>query len=138
MKNEHKHAISRRSFGRGTVGAALAAVVQPGVVAADQEAPVSPTGQAPAASDLSPEQTQEMQARFNDVTRRYGDRLSGDQQGRIRRVLTQNQRMLAPVRAFPIENGDTPATTLKLRVEASPISDSPEENGADSPKKHAK
>ena len=58
---------------------------------------------------------QEVEAWFSETVRRYGDRLSDEQRSRIRRVLIQNQRMLAPIRDFPIGNADTPATTLKLR-----------------------
>ena len=59
---------------------------------------------------------QEVEAWFNETVRRYGDRLSDEQRSRIRRVLIQTQRMLSPIRDFPIVNGDTPATTLKLRI----------------------
>jgi hypothetical protein len=62
---------------------------------------------------------QEVEAWFNETVGRYGDRLSDEQRSRIRRVLIQNQRMLAPIRNFPLDNGDTPATSLKLRIEES-------------------
>jgi hypothetical protein len=62
---------------------------------------------------------QEVETWFNETVARYGDRLSDEQRSRIRRVLIQNQRMLAPIRDFPVSNGDTPATTLKLRIEDS-------------------
>ncbi|MBV9304181.1 MAG: hypothetical protein JOY62_13295 [Acidobacteriaceae bacterium] len=60
---------------------------------------------------------QEVDARFNETLRRYGDRLSEEQRNRIRRVLADNQSMLAAIRDFPLDNGDAPATALKLRIE---------------------
>jgi hypothetical protein len=56
----------------------------------------------------------EVDAKFADVVRKYGDRLSDDQKTRVRGVLSNHQRMLARVRTFPIENGDGPATGLRL------------------------
>lgn len=55
-----------------------------------------------------------MDARWKEAVRRYGGRLSGEQKARIRRVLVQNEQMLAPVREFAVANGDAPATSLKL------------------------
>jgi hypothetical protein len=60
---------------------------------------------------------QEVEAWFNDTVGRYGDRLSDEQRSHIRRVLIQNQRMLGPIRSFPLDNSDTPATCLKLRTQ---------------------
>ena len=48
--------------------------------------------------------------------RQYGSRLSPDQVKQLRKVLTDNERMLATVRSFPLENGDTPASVLKIRL----------------------
>jgi len=44
--------------------------------------------------------------------------MSEEQKARIRRVLVQNEQMLAPVRQFAVANGDAPATTLKLVLRA--------------------
>ena len=56
----------------------------------------------------------EVEAKFADVVRKYGDRLSEEQKTRVRTVLARHQRMLMRVRAFPLENGDAPATGLRL------------------------
>ena len=69
--------------------------------------------------DLTPLQMQEVDAWLKETVRRYGDRLSDEQRSRIRRIMVHNQRMLAPIRNFPVDNGDGPATTLKLRIEDS-------------------
>lgn len=55
-----------------------------------------------------------MDAKFATVVRQYGGRLTDDQKTRVRTVLGRHQRMLARVRAFPIENSDPPATGLRL------------------------
>ena len=55
-----------------------------------------------------------MEARYNNAVRQYGDRLSEEQRQRIRRILAANQRMMSHIREFPLDNGDTPATDLKL------------------------
>ena len=55
-----------------------------------------------------------MDAKFSDVVRKYGDRLSDEQKTRVRGVLANHQRMLARVRVFPIDNSDAPATGLRL------------------------
>jgi hypothetical protein len=99
--SETKRAISRRKFGHAAIlGAAL-----PAVSAAPQQ---------PAGAGLSAAENAEVEARYNNVIRQYGDRLSEEQRQRIRRILTANQRMMSHIREFPLDNGDTPATVLKL------------------------
>src|SRR5690242_16673085 len=89
--------ISRRCFGKSAVGVALASVTAPSSVARDG-APPDSSGQQGDEADLTSSQIQEVEARFNDTMRRYGDRLSEEQRHDIRRILVQNQRMLAPIR----------------------------------------
>ena len=63
---------------------------------------------------LAPADQSEVDAKFASVVRKYGDRLTDDQKTRIRGVLGRHQRMLARIRAFPLDNSDAPATTLRL------------------------
>lgn len=56
----------------------------------------------------------EVEARYANALRVYGDRLSESQRERLRKILMQNQRMLANVRKFPLKNANSPATTLRL------------------------
>jgi hypothetical protein len=105
-----KHGFSRRGFGKSAVTAALTAIAHPSTGAPTEELDDS---------DLTPAQLQELGAWFHETVRRYGDRLSHEQRSRMRRILAQNQRLLAPIRDFPIDNGDTPATTLKLLEDTS-------------------
>lgn len=67
-------------------------------------------------SSLTPEQEAEVEARLANIVRKYGDRLSEDQRQHLRRNLTYHEKLLAPVRAFPLDQGDSPAFTLKLAL----------------------
>lgn len=96
-------AVSRRGFGKAVAGAA-AAGLSPLTVAAQQRPE----------SGLAPEDEREVDVKLANVLRKYGDRLSDEQKTRARTILVRHQRMLARVRAFPLDNGDTPASTLKL------------------------
>jgi hypothetical protein len=99
--SEMRRDISRRKFGH----AALLGAALPAVSAAPQQ---------PAGSGLSDAENAEVEARYNNAIRQYGDRLSGEQRQRIRRILATNERMMSHIREFPLDNGDTPATVLKL------------------------
>jgi hypothetical protein len=105
-----KNRFSRRKFGKCAVTAALTAIAHPSTGAPSEEFDNS---------DLTLAQLQEVDAWFNEAVRRYGDRLSDEQRNRMRRILAQNQRLLAPIRDFPMNNGDAPATTLKLLEDTS-------------------
>ena len=63
---------------------------------------------------LTPEQTADVDARLANILRKYGDRFDEDQKKRLRRILAQNERLLAPVRAFVVQNGDPPASVLRI------------------------
>jgi hypothetical protein len=69
-------------------------------------------GRGPAALDAG--EQAEVDAKYASVIRKYGDRLSEEQRSRVRDVLARHQRMLRRVRAFPLENSDSPATGLRL------------------------
>jgi hypothetical protein len=93
--------VSRRRFGR----AALLGAALPAVSAAPQQQ---------AGAGLSDAENAEVEARYDNAMRQYGSRLSEEQRQRIRRVLNANERMMSNIREFPLDNGDTPATVLKL------------------------
>ena len=64
------------------------------------------------ALDLTSDQVREADAKLANAVRQFGDRLSQEQRGRLRRILLYNEKMLASIRAFHIENGDAPASVL--------------------------
>jgi hypothetical protein len=70
------------------------------------------------AAELTPGQTQEVDARLANIIRKYGSRLSDEQRQHLRRILSYNERMLASVRSFPLQNGDSPANVLKISLTA--------------------
>ena len=95
-----KDGISRRRFGHR---AALLGGLLP---AAQAQRPQGPP--------LSDAESGEVEARYQEAIRRYGSRVADEQKQRIRQILTTNERMMESIRAFPLDNGDTPATVLKL------------------------
>lgn len=117
--------ISRRQFGRSAVMAGAAALSAPAFLAADAAAASSsPAGQKPEPLEgLSPQQVADVDAKLANIVRKYGDRFDADQKSHLRRILAQNERMMAPVRAFHVENGDPPASVLRLRFDQPGSSD---------------
>jgi len=101
-----RDSISRRKFGRRAAFAGLATALSPSAMVAQGRG----GNQAP----LPPQDQSEVDAKFTDMVRKYGDRLTEDQKTRARGVLVRHQRMLMRMREFPLENGDAPATRLRL------------------------
>jgi len=93
------------------VWAGLATALSPSAPAAQGRG----GGQAP----LPPPDQSEVDAKFTDMVRKYGERLTEEQKTRARGVLGRHQRMLMRVREFPLENGDAPATELHLYAKGS-------------------
>lgn len=115
-----KQAISRRQFGRKAAVAAAATFSVPALLAATatstdaarrQEKKPEPL------EGLTAEQTAEVDARLANILRKYGSRFNNDQKARLRQILAQQERMMAPVRAFSLQNGDPPASVVRLRFD---------------------
>ena len=102
VNNPTSRGVSRRGLARRLALTAAAAVPLPLAPQIRNQVPLTPADQA------------EVDAKFASVIRKYGDRLSEDQKTRIRGVIARHQRMLMRVRAFPIDNSDSPATGLRL------------------------
>jgi hypothetical protein len=119
--------LSRRRFGRDAV---LAGAVSLSAVNLLAGAPHTEIG-GPASSgslSLEPNQAQEVEAKLSNIIRKYGDRLSFAQREHLRRILAYNEKMLASIRAFPVQNGDAPASVL--RISFSGETARPESHGA--------
>jgi hypothetical protein len=115
--------ISRRQFARNA--AAIAAIsASPATLLAlpnlHSTAP-PPAQAADNKSKLTTEQLQEVEVKLANIIRKYGDRLSEEQRAHLRRILSYSETMLAPIRAFPLKNSDSPATILKLSTGEKPI-----------------
>jgi len=67
-----------------------------------------------AKNNLSQEQLQEVEAKLANIIRKYGKRLSDEEKVHLRKIVSHNEVMLASVRSFPLKNGDTPASTLRI------------------------
>jgi hypothetical protein len=63
---------------------------------------------------ITPEQAAEVDAKLANIIRKFGSRLSDEQRQHLRRILAYNERMLAGVRAFSVQNGDPPASVLRV------------------------
>lgn len=102
--------LSRRRFGMAASGLALAACWPDAAFAPG----LSASGEFPAQRNINDKSQAEIEAKFENIIRKYGDRLSQDQRKKARSILAYHQKLLDSVRAFPVQNGDSPAIVLKL------------------------
>jgi hypothetical protein len=102
--------VTRRQFGMEAVFAGLSAALAatPGV---SQSNAARASGKETTAAD-------DIEARYQQIVRRYGDRLSEEQRKRVRKILLYNEKLLAPIRRFPLDNGQPAATVLKFYEDA--------------------
>jgi hypothetical protein len=117
--------ISRREFGLDVAVAATAAAalsLSPARLLtarrdSDNISPTIPPGEQETATAklmLTSEQSRDVEAKLANIIRKYGERLSEEQKKHLRRILAYNETMLAPIRAFALQNGDPPVEVLKL------------------------
>jgi hypothetical protein len=116
--------VSRRRFGRNAAAIAALTVSPASLMAVARDprgelaAGTRPLGQTKAEDNaklgISPEQAAEVDAKLANIIRKFGSRLSDEQRQHLRRILAYNERMLAGVRAFSIQNGDPPASVLRI------------------------
>ncbi len=113
--------LTRRDFARAAALAtatASAAIAPGGDALARHVAAAHGMGVAkPVASgvdDAASARQAEIDARVADVFRRYGDRLSAEQKTEVRRLVGELQKSLDKLRAYPLGNGDQPATVLRV------------------------
>lgn len=109
--NPEAKPLSRRSFGKGAFLVTAAAVAAPlSNVASAQGSAASFEH----TNGLSEEAISRARARYENLLREYGSRLNDAQRKHVRAILVENERMLAPILAFKLENGDPPADVLKF------------------------
>lgn len=116
--------VSRRRFGRNAAALAALVVSPASLLAAGGDrgdgGPARAELQSQATSGdysklgISPEQAAEVEAKLANIVRKFGNRLSAEQREHLRRILAYNERMLAGVRAFALQNGDPPASVLRV------------------------
>lgn len=116
MNTKKGTTISRREFARRAALASAAASLAPSALLS-----ASTAGQdAPPAADLpklSPEGQAEADARYQSILAEYGSRFSEAQKADLRRLCIAAQPPLDRLRAYAIQNGDSPALYLKPLVE---------------------
>ena len=119
--------ISRRDFSARLAGI-LAVAGGPGHLLDAQESAAKPAtstaSSSPALEEgLSQSEQAEVESRYQNVIRRWGDRLSTEQRELVRRVLVANVRMMQPMRVFQLENGDPPAEVLRITADRASLSE---------------
>lgn len=117
--------ISRRDFSirlAGIAGIAVSAGPEHLLEAQESAAkPAASTASSSAAVEEGLTQTEqdEVESRYQNAVRIWGHRLSEEQSERIHRILVANARMMQPMRAFQLENGDPPAEVLRVTTDSS-------------------
>ena len=121
--------ISRREFAREAAIATAATITAPALLAAPAAAAgftpaQKKTPEAPpqekrpeALEGLTPQQAADVEAKLANILRQYGSRFDAGQKEHLRRILVENERLMAPVRAFPLQNGDPPASVPRIRFD---------------------
>ena len=102
--------VTRRQFGKQAAWAGLSAALAVTPLAGQSDASHNSEKETAAAGDS--------EARYQQIIRRYGDRLSEEQRKRVRKILAYNEKLLAPIRSFPLNNGQPAATVLKFYEDA--------------------
>jgi hypothetical protein len=116
LSPEQSSSFSRRLFGKNAMVAAGVTIL-PSVTFAEPSnvsCSVQDLGAKP--EGLSDDDWNEVNARYSNLLRVYGNRLSAEEKHRLINILTTNQRMLASIRSFEVQNGDPSACTLRLHV----------------------
>jgi hypothetical protein len=106
--------FSRRLFGKN---AAAAVALLPTVAVAETNS-ISAAREhlGPRPEGLSAADWDEVYAKYSNLLRLYGQRLSAEEKHRLVAILTTNQRMLVSIRSFELQNSDPSACTLRLRL----------------------
>lgn len=117
--NGKKSGISRREFARRAAIVSAAGALRPfdSVISPESGAHVDAPQEPPGAPKISGESRAEAEARYEAIIKEYGDRFSGDQKKDLRRLCYIQQPQLERLRAFAVQNDDSPALYLKPLVE---------------------
>jgi hypothetical protein len=105
--------LSRRHFAKDAATVAAITLLPSVRGVAEQTAPTEES-LGPRPEGLSATDWDEVHAKYSNLLRVYNERLSVDEKHRLVNILTTNQRMLASIRSFEVQNGDPSACTLRL------------------------
>ena len=118
MNQPGRGGISRRQFARrAALLSATASIVPAASVFGDPASPAPAQALPPPHPNLSAESQVEADARLQSIFARYGSRFSEDEKKSLREINFFTQHNLDRVRAYPLDNGDSPALYLKPLVE---------------------
>jgi hypothetical protein len=120
---KNKLKFSRRHFGRNAAAMAALAASPASLLAVARDSGTDLTkstemqdrakAEENAKLGITAQQAADVDAKLANIIRKFGERLSDEQRQHLRRILAYNERMLAGVRAFALENGDPPASVLR-------------------------
>jgi len=117
MDQPKKSGISRRQFARRAALLSATASIAPAASVFADALP-APAQQPPDTHpQLSAESQTEAGARYQQILSQYGSRFSAEENTTIRQTNLTMQTSLDKIRAYPLENGDSPALYLKPLVE---------------------
>lgn len=117
MDDKSSSAITRREFARRAALASAVTMVPAGALAAPTLAAAPSITQTPSTPSLSAEAQAESEARYQAILAVYASRFSDTQKADLRRLSYAAQEPLDRLRAYTIENGDSPALYLKPLIE---------------------
>jgi hypothetical protein len=117
MNGKSSSHISRREFARRAAIVSAISMVPTTALPSHSSNSNPVPGQSPGASSLSPESQSDAEARYQAILGVYGSRFSDEKKADIRRLCFAAQPSLDRLRAYPLENGDSPALYLKPLVE---------------------
>ena len=118
MNQSKRGGISRRQFARRAALLSASAAMAPAAGVFAKPLPELPEQDtASPHPSLSPESQTEADARLQSILAQYGNRFSDDEKAFLQKINVMTQQSLDRFRAYPLENGDSPALYLKPLVE---------------------
>jgi hypothetical protein len=108
--------LSRRLFGKNVLATTAATLLPTAAATKANTVPASEQHLGLKPEGLSAADWDEVHAKYLNLLRVYGKRLSSEERHRLIRILTTNQQMLVSIRSFEVQNGDPSACTLRLRI----------------------
>lgn len=118
MNQPKKPGISRRQFARRAALLSASVSIAPAASVFTDSLQAAPTQQAPDTHPhLSPESRAEAEARYQQILSQYGSRFSTEDKATMQQTNLTMQTSLDKIRAYTLENGDSPALYLKPLVE---------------------
>ncbi|HEY2545864.1 MAG TPA: hypothetical protein VGI46_07360 [Candidatus Acidoferrum sp.] len=117
MNGKRGPGITRREFARRAAIASAVSIVPAGNLPLDSAVAKSRPPQSPDAPKLSADSQAEADARYEAILSLYRSRFSDEQKADLYRLCLLAQPPLDRLRAYPLENSDSPALYLKPLLE---------------------